>query len=374
LPAPGSRAKFKMLPGEYSLRGHQGPGDRATMTRRLLLGRLFIIAFVFLILIGAGFVIVRRPEVVYPAIQPVPVEGGTYRDIGMSFRFGGVDRSISIPVNGTVYVGAQQAMKEAVLTRDIPDSIFIPAYYRTFLDETDQEEFFRELTGAFRDLRAAEGLDDDGYLELMAVAVQSLPYRTEGLATAPKFPVETYVDGEGDCDDKSLLLAGLLAREGYATALLYFEPEAHMAVGVKGFQCDYRDTGYGYVAATNLSFVGLSTGSLADGVNVTSTPVVIPVGDGTKLYGRCQETAAIGRALDRTGERTNSLTRELTSLQARMTDLKARGRFAEYNQLLAQYDARVDEYNAGALAHNYILLHQDDRAGTYEWLKARALI
>jgi hypothetical protein len=362
-----------MLPDEYSSGTSREP-DRATMPKRFLLGRLFLIAMVILILVGAMVIVTRRPAVVYPAIEPVPVEGGTYRDVGMGFRFGGMDRAISIPVNGTVYFGAQQARKEAVLTKDIPDSIFIPAYYHSFLDEPDQEEFFLALGESFRGLRAGENLDDDGYLELMAVAVQALPYRTDGASTAPKFPVETYVDGEGDCDDKSLLLAGLLAREGYAVALLYFEPEAHMAVGVKGFQCDYRSTGYGYLAATNLSLVGIPEDQLEGGVNLTSEPLVIPVGNGTKLYGRCLETAAIGKALERTGERTTSLTRELTAIQGRLGDLKARGRFAEYNQLLAQYNTQVDEYNAQALAHNYILEHQDDRAGTYDWLKARALV
>jgi transglutaminase-like putative cysteine protease len=344
------------------------------MPKRFLLGRLFLIVFVIMILLAAGYVVTRRPAVVYPSIQPVPVEGGTYRDVGMSFRFGGIERSVSIPVNGSVYFGALQARKEAVLTKDIPDSIFIPAYYRSFLDEPDQQEFFRVLTGAFRNLRDTERLDDDRYLELLAVAVQSLPYRTTGITTAPKFPIETYVEGEGDCDDKSLLLAGLLAREGYTVALFYFEPEAHMAVGVKGYQCDYRDTGYGYVAATNLSLVGIPEDQLDGGVNLTSPPLVIPVSNGTKLYGRCQETTAIMKALERTGSRAEALSRDLTSLQERMKDLRSRGKYAEYNQLLVQYNALVGEQNANALAHNYILGHEDDRQGTYAWLKALALV
>jgi len=285
-----------------------------------------------------------------------------------------VDRSISIPVNGTVYYGAQQAKKEALLTRDIPDSIFIPAYYHSFLDEPDQEEFFGALTGAFRDFRTREGLDSDEYLELMAVAVQSLPYQTDGLNTAPKYPIETYVDGQGDCDDKSLLLAGLLAREGYTVALFYFRPEAHMAVGVKGYQCEYRDTGYGYVATTNLSFVGVSSDQLAGGVNLTSVPLVIPVGDGTKLYGRCQETQAIERALGRSEDRAAALSRDLVTLSARMSDLRSKGRYTEYNQLLPQQQAVREEYNENALVHNYVLEHEDDRKGTYAWLKDRALV
>ena len=345
------------------------------MPKRLLLGRLILIAIVIVILLSAGYIVMKRPAaVVYPSIQPVPVEGGTYRDIAMNFRFEGVDRSITIPVNGTVYYGAQQAKKEALLTKDIPDSIFIPAYYRSFLYEPDQEEFFQALTGAFRDLRTRGGLDDDEYLELMTVAVQSLPYKTDGLITAPKFPIETYVDGQGDCDDKSLLLAGLFAREGYTVALLYFSPEAHMAVGVKGYQCEYRDTGYGYVATTNLSFVGVSSDQLAGGVNLTSTPLVIPVGDGTKLYGQCQETQAIERALERSEDRAASLSRDLATLSARMSDLRSRGRYMEYNQLLPQQQAVTEEYNEDALVHNYVLEHEDDRKGTYAWLKGRALV
>jgi hypothetical protein len=344
------------------------------MPRKLLLGRLIIVAAAMLVVIGAGYIITSRPDVVYPSIEPVKVEGDTYQDIGMSFSFGGESRAITIPVNGTVYFGAQQAQKGAILSREIPDGIFIPAYYRSFLEDPDQEEFFRELTGAFRGIREGSSLDDDEYLELMAVAVQSLPYETDGTLTAPKFPVETYVDGKGDCDDKTLLLAGLLAREGYPVALFYFQPETHMALGVKGYRCDYRGTGYGYVGTTSVSLVGTDPGPLAGGVNLTSEPLVIPVANGTRLYGRCLETAAIEGALERTGDRSESLSREIAALSAQMAELRARERYAEYNRLVPRYDALVKDYNGNVEVHNYILKHVDDRKGTYTYLQARALV
>jgi hypothetical protein len=343
------------------------------MPKRLLLGRLILVAIVIVILLGAGYLMVSRPAVIYPSIRPVEVEG-TYKDVGISFRFEGVTRSLSIPVNGTVYFGAQRAQKEALLTRDIPDSIFIPGYYLAFLNDPNQDEFYRDLLGAFREIRARESMDDDEYVELMAVAVQSLPYETDGTLTAPKFPIETYVDGKGDCDDKSLLLAGLLAREGYSVSLLYFKPETHMAVGVKGYRCNYRETGYGYVATTNVTMVGVPATQLAGGVNLTSVPLVIPVANGTRLYGRCQETMAIQDVLERTETREISLSRDIASLSARMSDLRSKGRFAEYNQLLDQYGSVVKDYNDNALVHNYILEHQDDRKGTYAWLRARAAV
>jgi hypothetical protein len=343
------------------------------MPKRLLLGRLILVATVIVILTGAGYFLVSRPQVIYPSIRPVEVEG-TYKDVGISFQFEGVNRSLSIPVNGTVYFGAQSAKKEAILTRDIPDSIFIPNYYLAFLNDPNQEEFYQKLLGGFRRIRATDSLDDDEYLELIAVAVQSLPYVTDGTLTAPKFPIETYVDGRGDCDDKSLLLAGLLAREGYTVALLSFKPENHMAVGVKGYQCDYRDTGYGYLETTNVTMVGVPTLQLDGGVNLSSVPFVIPVANGTRLYGRCQETLAIEKALERTESRDTALSKDLASLTARMSELRSLGRFMEYNQILDQYNAVVKDYNDNALVHNYIVQHQDDRKGTFAWLRAKAAV
>ena len=72
-----------------------------------------------------------------------------------------------------------------------------------------------------------------------------------------KFPIETYVDKSGDCADKSLLLAGILSREGYNVALLSFPKESHMAVGVVCPGADYKNTGYAFVETTQLSFVGV---------------------------------------------------------------------------------------------------------------------
>jgi hypothetical protein len=343
------------------------------MPKRLLLGRLILVAISIVILFSAGYLLVSRPQVIYPYIRPVEVEG-TYKEVGISFQFEGVNHSISIPVNGTVYFGAQRAQKEAILIRDIPDSVFIPTYYLAFLNDPNQEEFYRELLGAFRKIRATDSLDDDEYLELIAVAVQSLPYVTDGTLTAPKFPIETYVDGRGDCDDKSLLLTGLLAREGYTVALVSFKTENHMAVGVKGYQCDYRDTGYGYLETTNVTLVGVPTIQLDGGVNLSSVPLVIPVANGTRLYGRCQETLGIEKALERTETRETSLSKDLASLTARMSELRSLGKFTEYNQLLNQYNAVVKDYNDNALVHNYIIQHRDDRKGTFAWLRTRAAI
>ncbi len=49
----------------------------------------------------------------------------------------------------------------------------------------------------------------------------------------PKFPVETIVNGKGDCDLFSYVAASILEARGFDTILLYFENEAHMNIGIE---------------------------------------------------------------------------------------------------------------------------------------------
>jgi len=50
----------------------------------------------------------------------------------------------------------------------------------------------------------------------------------------PRYPLETLVDGTGDCEDDVILAAAILKRLGYEVALLYFP--GHCALGVGGAQ------------------------------------------------------------------------------------------------------------------------------------------
>jgi len=65
--------------------------------------------------------------------------------------------------------------------------------------------------------------------------VQGLPYYPDNVTSLlhnewPKFPIETLVDGGGDCEDTSILVAALLDEWNYEVVLL--ELPGHMAVGV----------------------------------------------------------------------------------------------------------------------------------------------
>jgi hypothetical protein len=280
------------------------------------------------------------PAAVPPEI--VPVEGASLDHtpgLHLPLRGRGGDDPGS-RIDPAVYAGAKEADRRLHLYEDLSEEEWIPIYYQAFANDSHQEPFYANLIAAFREIRDREGLDDDRYLELITVFVQSIPYRTDDSITEPKFPIETYGDGEGDCDDKSLLLAGLLAREGYQVALFYFGDEAHMAVGVGGAGCHYQNTPLAYIETTNASYVGIPPPVLSNGTVLASDPLVIPVGDGPRYYAACDQVMTIERALSVSRARVEALAPELgmrageleaekeyiESLGARMAPSPGRGR------------------------------------------------
>jgi hypothetical protein len=353
-----------------------------------------ILGFLF---ISAGCVdrlFVPEGTVIYPHITPVNERNSTVIP-ERSFQFDSLVIDLRIPVDSGVFHGAVAASKDITVYGNISESVWIPEALRHIINDPAQEQFYRSLTGAFRDIRDRNSLDDDEYLELMAVFTQSLKYEIRN-RTDPKFPIETYVDGSGDCDDKSLLLAGLLSREGYRVALLLFGPESHMAVGVGDGTSGYEGTGYAYLETTAPYFVGVAPDLLRGDVVLRSRPSVIPVGNGTKLYTRTSETGFLWAMLKKTEIRAHELQGEISarerSLSAEkaeldrknleLSDLLAAGKYDLYNSGVADYNSRVSSYNRNLGAyrtlsdeydrtvgiHNYILTHRFDRKGTYAWI------
>lgn len=336
-----------------------------------------------------------HPPVVYPSITPV--QGASMpRPPVYTFPFQDYSVTIDVPVDAAVYAGAKKAEKGARLyDQDIKEDEWRAGIYNALMEDPAQGKFFSDLLSALRHVRDSRSLDSSEYAELLAVFVQSIPYETQK-SSDPRFPVEVYVDGAGDCDDKSLFLASLLSREGYRTALLYFGPEAHMAVGVGCSGPGYRDTGYAYIETTNVTFVGVPPRELASGVRLESFPVIIPVGTGTLEYTRCAETSALFRAMERMEDEAVFLRAgireleealaqkksELDAMSRKMEGMKRSGNIAGYNSRVAQYNAGVAEYNSMRSrlsdlvsrnnrlvdTYNNLVSHQHDRKGMSAWL------
>ncbi|MDL2260697.1 hypothetical protein LJC08_00400 [Methanimicrococcus sp. OttesenSCG-928-J09] len=102
---------------------------------------------------------------------------------------------------------------------------------------------------------------DQNVLNIIAF-VQAMPYTSDSVTTGydeyPRYPIETLVDGGGDCEDSSILAAALLLEMGYGVVLL--ELPGHMALGVKGSEdilgayYEFEGSRYYYVETTDPNF------------------------------------------------------------------------------------------------------------------------
>ena len=358
-----------------------------------------VIALVLLaVALVAGYQYATRPSVIVPHIRTGMPESAPLAATH-TFPFESATVTITVPVDASVYDGAKNTDKSVSIYGNVSESTWVSDSFRAMVDDPAQDQLYDDLTGQFRNIKEQQGLSDDEYLELMAAYTQSFTYVSTG--SPAKFPVETVVDGTGDCADRSLLLAGLLSHEGYRVALFVFSPEAHMALGVGSTDFLYRDTGYAYLETTNYSFVGILPEELEGGVTLRSYPLVIPIGNGTKLYGSGAETRYIENADNLSEQQTTQLEPRIISLQpgltaeqdqiaqlnARMQQLRNAGNIpgynaqvsdhntlvAEYNAQLASYQQLVSQYNQYAALHNYIVTHEFDRPGVYAYVTAHPL-
>ncbi|UUX93178.1 hypothetical protein [Methanoplanus endosymbiosus] len=239
---------------------------------------LIISVAVALLLIFSSAAGISLRDNVYPSITP---EGDdTPVNITNSFIFRGITRQVTVPVENDILTGAVNARKEAQIFKKSEITDTLKKYYAAFIFDPAQDGMYSEISSALREIKAAENLSDSEYVDLMSAFVQSVPYRGNATDTGAGFPAETLAYG-GDCDSKSSLLIGMLAREGYNVSMLMFPKVRHTAVGV-AFTGDleYMNSGYIYIETTTISPAGFTPDIVKDAERF----LVIPYGNGDKSY------------------------------------------------------------------------------------------
>jgi len=307
--------------------------------------------------------------VTYPFILPTGQAGTIPAKIAFPFRH--LNYTFTIEIPRSLYDGAKLSGKTAHVPAGIQDA-WLAGYYKALSLDPCQTQIYRLLLMQFRKIREELTLNDDEYLELITAYVQSLPYDTNKLSLteiAPRFPVETIVDGTGICSDKSLLLAGLLSHEGYAVSILQFARENHLTAGLPspaGF--DFAGCGQAVIETTAILYIGQPA---AEYSSAASRPKVFPIGHGTKRYGCIREVAKILAELaSLTGQLSDSgtLTQEITRLLNKMNALKET-LIASRDLLPVLHDAgKTGEYDALRLVHNKNVEHLNKMLDSYNKL------
>ena len=163
------------------------------------------------------------------------VEWDGYYEVKHSWRCNGRECSITLNVSTNLYDYYRNDREHLAYKYRFNEDETEPNYYGFMLSEHDRP-VIRSLAREFYGHAASE----EESILLALTFVQSLPYAydsdSKGEDEYMRYPVETLVDGCGDCEDKVALLVALLYEMDVDFVLLVL-PE-HMAVGV---HCDEID-------------------------------------------------------------------------------------------------------------------------------------
>ena len=149
---------------------------------------------------------------------------------------------------------------------------------------TTNDPFIKEVAKMLK-----ETAQKEGYVVSLFITsfVQSLPYVEDAYTTFdeyPKYPIETFVERNGDCEDTSYLLASLIDASGYGSALVVLSN--HMATAIKsssGFGGSYYemdDGRYYYVETTGK---GWGLGNMPSEYKYQQAKI-IKIWDGKTIY------------------------------------------------------------------------------------------
>ncbi len=203
--------------------------------------------------------------------------------------------SVGIPVNTDHYLAAKKSPNKQ-MTFTIEEE---GEFYRHMMTDPAMDAFYTDLIKELRRERYNNGgnLTDDEYLEMLISFVQQIEYDNTTSGN-PRFPIEVIYDKTGDCDDKAILLNGILSREGYDVALLIFPTMKHATSGIRihlatntapfrVFSDGKRD--YVYIETTRTRLIGF----YSDDYETVPEPLVVPVGNGTRGYGKIDYVMSI---------------------------------------------------------------------------------
>jgi hypothetical protein len=161
--------------------------------------------------------------------------------------------------------------------------------YKEYVDNPADDQWIAHLAGLLENAARGEGWDGLERVDFVLAFVQGWPYTSDSVTTGydeyPRYPIETIVDGGGDCEDTSILFSSLMKAMGHGVVLLLLEEDRHMAVGVEipqsvveGWSRSYPLTYYSYAgrlyAYCETTGGGWRVGQRPEGLRSTSARLI----------------------------------------------------------------------------------------------------
>ena len=263
------------------------------------------------------------------------------------------------PYNGTKHEDANKAR----LFGNFDEDGWKEKYYLAITEDPAQDQMYCALLGFFDEYAAEHNLTRDEYAELLTTYVQDIPYKTTGMTA--KFPIETVVEDWGDCDDKSVLLAGLLSKKGYDAGLMYFPEDNHMTAAIKGGEeTGYGNTGYTLIETTRYAYIGEEPALI-----LNQTPgkfIFYTVGEGTISYTASYQVGTILDRREQAYAEVEALYDEMSALSLEIENQEISLKQSWSMPGYLEYKENLAAYNTGVAARNeYIELITTINSGSY---------
>ena len=242
-------------------------------------------------------------------------------------------------------------------------------YYSAIVNDPAQDEMYDKLLGFFDSYAESHAFTSDEYVELLTTYVQNIPYKTVGAEV--NFPIETVIENRGDCDDKSVLLAGLLARSGYAAGVVVLSEENHMTAAIKdGYEDGYEDgqviNRYILIETTRCAYIGENS-ALIRNRSRNRTRIreesVFLVGEGTNAYTMSWQVDTILEQRDQILLTIESLSQEMRMLQNEITSQATLLNQSYDPAVYEKYEKNITNYNE-CMATCYAYIDELDKINT----------
>lgn len=122
------------------------------------------------------------------------------------------------------------------------DRYFGPENYNKYVEDENNLDAVKQVVSIVRECKLQAGYSEhDTVLEAINFVQKNIEYKsdieTKGMEEYPRYPIETLLDGCGDCEDTSILLAAIIKEMNYEVILLAYDD--HMAVGIQGGEGQY---------------------------------------------------------------------------------------------------------------------------------------
>jgi len=292
------------------------------------------------------------------------------------FTFRGTSYSFDIPYDTHLYTRLQAEQRRWPAGTSWEDHDSIGRYYNGYVHDPAADEFFASLIKGLHEIRDQERLSPDEFVELCTAFVQQIPY-DENAGIVPRSPAEVVYENSGDCDEKSLLLIGILAREGYGTSLIVFPDEAHAVAGLRvngtvvgedHIVAGNDGTLYCLIEATMPAFIG-ETGCIYDpaSAHVFSTST-------GKEYALAETAVAVsGWKRAEQGDLATEKLR-LNELKEEIQALGSSAAAHSYNALVSVYNRGAADYSQHFIIYQQICAMTDDCGGAFALLAANGYL